>query len=129
MSGIPRAGADGNSLRRSVNVMREHVMALTSRPSSAFTAAEAQALIDAALTAQETLTDEDVEDIVEGAVSFDTGDLVFDGGSTLYVAFGTDNDWTADRGTGSARSTLTGSGTKPVSLSDFQNLAWPTPAP
>lgn len=65
----------------------------------------------------------------EASIALDQGDIVFEDVTYMYATFGVDGAWTSDRWSGDSVDTITGTGTKPVSLSDLQNLAWPTPAP
>ena len=46
-----------------------------------------------------------------------------------YVSYGEDGDWEAHRWDAVSQDTITGTGTKPVSLSDFIGLAWPVLVP
>lgn len=128
MSGIPRPGADANSMRRSINVMRDRVVALEARPVSAPLTDEQFAALAAATEAAASSSTTTTTATAEATT--EQGSFAFDGVTYMYNSFGVDGDWEARR-FGKSGENSTGpnqSGTKPTTLSAFQVLSYPDPA-
>ena len=135
MSQVPRASPTNlEQTARSVNVLRDllqrHLRAPEAMPSvsTGLTEQEVEALIQRALRNQ--TPDTVVKTVIKPS------DAVYEGSSFFYTSHddGTGDGYVANRfyidnEEVSHEDTLTGSGSPPATLIEFQALAWPTPVP
>ena len=132
----PRAHPrDLNGLARSVNILREALVAADATATSQDTLISALEARLAALEAAEAAPAETEETEETEEIALEQGNAVFDGADYLYVGFqDTDTAYTAHRyyfkGSGESQDdTVTGTGTAPATLVEFAAEAWPTPVP